>query len=701
MRIGFYAAAKYDDTMIRMNGPAFGLAYISAYLRQQFPGEIEEIFLCLDPESLIARKPDLVGISSFTYAYGEALQGAAVIRAALPEVPIVLGGPHISALPGNLSRDMDIGVVGEGEVPMREIVRLWLERDLSPARLREISGLVFWNDAGALERSLCPDKRIDDLDMLPHPERSLLQASWSGQKYIWTPTLSTSRGCPFTCNFCMYSKSANLVRYHSIDWSLREIENIVRDHPDLTHLAIIDDLFVTKKSRLRELGAGIRAAGLHKRLTFGCMAKASFFDAEFAQLLREMNVTTVAFGFESGSDSVLHYLKDKRSSVAKNQRAMDLCYDQGIQVSGYFIIGAPDETQADMAKTYWFIRNNHAQMPIFNVNMLLALPGTEVWQEAKAAGLVDEDFKDWDAFSYQGIESERYFFLNRRYSRAFYMDAYNRHIFKLKEQSNDFLALHKFHNILQHAYLQEMILPQIRSRFAPGSRLLLGHRGQRMLASALASEYALTEFQPRPDSALPAGDFDGLVLLHGLEYIGFDAPAWSEIRPRGLPTLLICENAATLGRLGMLLGGAGLPYNAPDRMDNRFLYGLPQLQARLKPDFQLLQLDRNRLPRLDSPFGVEFGQMVESELRPHLRDLRRLNGFPLVYHMLQPFHQSETLQLLRGLLPMEKFMEEADVYSYTLWLQPVARPVILSAEAAGVVLPVTESVSPADALLPA
>ncbi|HEY9839989.1 MAG TPA: radical SAM protein, partial [Candidatus Obscuribacterales bacterium] len=634
LRIGFYAAGKFEDAMIRMNGPAFGLAYMSAYLKQQFPGQIEEIFLTLDAEELIARKPDLVGISAFTYAYGEATDASERIRKALPQVPIIVGGPHISAIPVNLRRSMDIGVIGEGEVTMRELVRLHLANALTPQHLREVSGLIFWNDAGEQERSLCPDQRLGDLDMLPHPDRQLLKVNWRGEELSWLPSLSTARGCPFTCNFCMYSKSANLVRYHSLDWVMEEIRQIVNEHPTMTHLLISDDLFVTKKSRLKELAERIRAEKLHQRLTFGCMAKASFFDEEYAAILKDMNVASIAFGFESGSDTVLHYLKDKRSSVAKNQRALDLCHQYGIQVGGYFIIGSPDETPADMAKTYWFIRQNRVPMPLFGINLLMALPGTEVWQEAKQRGLIDENFNDWECFSYSGIDKQRYFFLNRQYSRDFYMDAYHKHFFKLKEQASDYLTLNSCYKTLQHHYLQELVLPQIRARFKPGSRLLVAHRGEASLLAALESDYQVSELRVDLNHSLPEaaadGEFDGVVLHHVLEYEGFDSQLWVEIGKRGLPLLLISENAATLARLGALLGGKGMPYNAPERTDVRHLYALPQLQARLALSHQIQQLERNRLPRLDTPFGEQIAQMADQALKPNVRDMGRLYAFPLL-----------------------------------------------------------------------
>ena len=113
MRIGFFAPGDYQDTNIRVTGPCQGLAYIASYLKEQVG--VEDIFLEVDPQRIIEKKPDLVGISAFSVNYGGAVSGAREIKKKL-DIPIVIGGPHISALPMNLDPSMDIGVMGEGEI---------------------------------------------------------------------------------------------------------------------------------------------------------------------------------------------------------------------------------------------------------------------------------------------------------------------------------------------------------------------------------------------------------------------------------------------------------------------------------------------------------------------------------------------------------------------------------------------------------
>src|ERR1043166_8217691 len=118
MRIGFYAPCNEHN---RHTGPLLGIAYIAAYLREQLG--IEDISLEVDARRAIERKPDLLAISSFSERYNRVISDVSEIRKSHPDLPIVLGGPHISGMPQSLHRLIDVGVIGEGEKPMLGIVQ--------------------------------------------------------------------------------------------------------------------------------------------------------------------------------------------------------------------------------------------------------------------------------------------------------------------------------------------------------------------------------------------------------------------------------------------------------------------------------------------------------------------------------------------------------------------------------------------------
>jgi radical SAM superfamily enzyme YgiQ (UPF0313 family) len=101
-----------------------------------------------------------------------------------------------------------------------------------------------------------------------------------------------------------------------------------------------------------------------------------------------MNVATIEFGLESGSDKSLSYLK-KFVTVKDNENALRLCKKHGIKTIGSFIIGLPEETEEDFKKTLNLVRNKNLDGA--HVYQLTPYPGTKIWEYAKGEGFVSDD----------------------------------------------------------------------------------------------------------------------------------------------------------------------------------------------------------------------------------------------------------------------------------------------------------------------
>ena len=111
------------------------------------------------------------------------------------------------------------------------------------------------------------------------------------------------------------------------------------------------------------------------------------------RLLKEMNFVSVAMGLESGNQEVLTRLKTPAFKVETNREAIRILRKHGIHVHASFIIGERYETLEQMEQTYQFIRDN--PISLVNLYVLTPLPGTPVWHDAKARGLVSDDM-DWN-----------------------------------------------------------------------------------------------------------------------------------------------------------------------------------------------------------------------------------------------------------------------------------------------------------------
>jgi anaerobic magnesium-protoporphyrin IX monomethyl ester cyclase len=634
MRIGFYAPCNEFN---RQAGPLMGIAYIASYLAENLG--LEDVFLEVNPERLLERKPDLIAISAFSEKYKDVIRATQLFRKERPDAPLILGGPHISALPHSLHPLIDVGVIGEGEKPMHSLVQHLLQgKSLRSPELDQIQNLVYWNPEGQLQRTVFED-RIKDLDALPLPRRDIMRAWWPSleREVVFDRGVYSSRGCSFRCHFCMYSERANLIRYVSIDKVMEDILQIVSNYPEQRHIIFYDDLFVTKKSRLKELADAIRSEKLHQRVSFGCMAKTSFFDQEYAMILRDMNIRVISWGFESGADRVLHYLKDRHSSVRKHQQAVDICNRYGIFSGGYFIVGSSLETTEEMAKTYWFIRKNQPRMPLISVFPLIPLPGTSLWQETQTRGLIDPDFDNWEHLEFLHLDPQHYLHLNQNYTLPELKDAYDNKFNPLMQwTSRVFSQVLEYEKLLE-AYFKQVI-PQVLNLVDAGKTVLEWGRGDRWLSYALENHAQLkTEHWSEANliSTEPAPEL--LILTHVLEKFGLDSAQWQAAKDFSGPVYLLVENGGhLLHLLNLLQGSFPSPIEELDMFKQNYRFTLRSLLKTLKQTgFQVRQIHKYKLP----------------EQLPDRTTLQSL------------------LQSMSQVLPLQEFIEDMDVFSYGLLIE--------------------------------
>lgn len=388
--------------------PPVGLCCLSAYLKRHHP-EMETALVEFVPgesrerniRRVLEAKPDIIAFTTYTVGFHEVLDYCGALRAEAPQALLLLGGPHITSLPETLPPGADIGVLGEGEETLSEVVALFGQlRGNHRCRIdfSAIQGICFHSGAGVVTT---PQRGpIADLDTLPFPDLSILNMKWytSRKRFMMMKgnyrgfVLLTSRGCPFNCRFCQASAQWGRCRYHSAERVVAELEQLRRDYPYLDAVNIIDDLFIGDRKRLREMVRLIREKGLHHGVVFNINGHVNMVNEEVLDLLKSINVVQIAYGFESGSERVLDFLKRGSATVERNRRAAELTSSYGIGVGGQFMIGAPGESEAEMRETIDFIAAT--PMSHVHVSVTTPLPGTELWEICKEQGLVN-DKMDW------------------------------------------------------------------------------------------------------------------------------------------------------------------------------------------------------------------------------------------------------------------------------------------------------------------
>jgi anaerobic magnesium-protoporphyrin IX monomethyl ester cyclase len=404
--------------------PALGLGYLAAYVKEQVPGRYE--FLVAESRQDVLRaQPDLVGISTTSQAFELSKAMAGDFKESLG-VPVVLGGVHITALPETLPRQIDIAVLGEGEETFFRLLQLFERHGrLTENQLADFPNVAYWRRG---QRVINPRQRPNrPIDNIPFPDRSIMKkVVFQGGVHM-----IASRGCPYDCSFC-YNRTFWLgVSAHSPLYFAREVAHLIASYKP-AWIYVYDDLFLTHPKRLRKIVNFLEAYHIPQQTAFRVYLRANALDDEVCNLLRRMNVRAVDIGFESNSARVLAWM-NKRTTPEVNQRCLDLCHRNEIDVYGTFIIGWPGEQPEDVEASIRFIERNKHKFRSALTIPLYPYPGTRVWNDALRRGLVstEMDFNRIQTSTVDTFDIDSYIMLNPDMSRE-----------KFEKYLNTFFALH-------------------------------------------------------------------------------------------------------------------------------------------------------------------------------------------------------------------------------------------------------------------
>lgn len=391
----------YSDFPTRI--PPLGLGYLASALRAA--GHEPRVLDCprqgLDrdavAETLAGWQPGVVGFQTFTADLPVIRELCADARRLLPGAVLVLGGPHPSCLPEHCFRfipEIDYAFLGEAE---RSLVRL--VDDLAAGRPdpAAVPGLA-WRE-GDKVRANPPawEKDLDALgrpawDLIP-PDRKNLSPHGAFVRRLPVAPLVTTRGCPFPCTFCAARRiSGKPVRKRSVEDILGEIRHLKETY-GVREIHVEDDNFTFHRDFAEAFCQGLLDARLD--VTWCCPngIRLDTLDEALVRLMRRSGCYSVAVGIESGSDRVLRLIR-KQLDTREIRERLGLLHRAGIKTTGFFIIGLPGETEAEILETVRFAKSLPLDRAQFST--YLPLPGTDDF-DAWIAGR-DLDTVDWKQF---------------------------------------------------------------------------------------------------------------------------------------------------------------------------------------------------------------------------------------------------------------------------------------------------------------
>jgi len=318
----------------------------------------EDLFKLISSE-----KPKFLAISLMSYKYQISYNLLKTIKTHFPDLIIIAGGPHLTT---NLStvleecQAIDIGVVGEGEITIQEIIQ--------GKPLEQIQGVIFRKRSQIIFTGT--REYIQNLDFIPFPLYDKFKLKCYGNAMV----LNSSRGCPYHCIFCggpkilgnkWRKRSASSMFEELNYWYLKGYRKFLYSDSnfglDKNRVIKFCELLAEKTNNIR-----INADGL----------RADHFNKELLEKMWNAGFRSLTFGVESGSEKVLNRIK-KGESLGKIDDSIKIATEIGFETTLFFIIGSPSEGIEDIEKSFSLAKKyNIARVHFFN---LTPIPGTEYY----------------------------------------------------------------------------------------------------------------------------------------------------------------------------------------------------------------------------------------------------------------------------------------------------------------------------------
>jgi anaerobic magnesium-protoporphyrin IX monomethyl ester cyclase len=371
--------------------PPLGLGYVAASLRNAGYGvDILDCTFMKRDEALRKAQcagADVVGIYSMVTMLKESTWFARHLRDSCDL--LIAGGPLPSSDPIPFLNDFDIVVKGEGEHAMLELLRTY-ESGGDP---QPVKGIVFRkrNNGGKQGEIVFTDPRIleSNLDKIAFPARDLFPNDryidyWKEKSGNAATTVITTRGCPFSCEFCSNAVFGISYRERSPENVVDEVEQALSFGYNRIHFA--DDVFTLNRERVLKICDEIRRRGLHFK--WECLGRVDSIDEEISITMKDAGCDRIYFGIESGNDSVLK-LMNKKITRERARKAVYAAHEAGLSTGAFFILCYPGETNDTLLETLRFA----VSLPLDYLSFTLPypLPGTALYERVR-----DRISREWE-----------------------------------------------------------------------------------------------------------------------------------------------------------------------------------------------------------------------------------------------------------------------------------------------------------------
>lgn len=375
-----------------------GILIISSVLKQA--GHRVSLVVATEEDPLAAAvrlQPDVLGYTVYTGSHRWYLDLNRRLRAQLPGVLAIFGGPHPTFFPEMVQEDGVDGVcIGEGEYATLDLLNR-LERTAQGVRVRDTHIPNWWLkvDGDVVRNPVRPLLSGEELDALPFADRQLLYAAHRQSRRTKIKPFITGRGCPYDCAFCFNKAYSDLYGGQGRRFRRRSVENVLRELREVTgqcdvrFVLFMDDTFILQDSWLREFMGRYKA---EIGLPFWCQVRANLVTEEKVALFKDAGCVSVSFGLEAGNDRLRNVILNRNMSREEILNAAQILRRHGVAFMTNNMLGLPSGSLDTDLET--LALNVQCRPAYANVFLFQPYPKTALAEWAREHGWMSGSFDD-------------------------------------------------------------------------------------------------------------------------------------------------------------------------------------------------------------------------------------------------------------------------------------------------------------------
>jgi anaerobic magnesium-protoporphyrin IX monomethyl ester cyclase len=376
-----------------------------------------------------AHQFDVVGISavvSTAYVYTKYLAG--LIRKASPSTTIIVGG-NLAASAEILLRktEVDLCVVGDGELIIRDLIQVLYEKPVNYDRLRATKGICFLDEHDAFQFTGFGKKL--EAEEIEFQDYGILESDGSLDYFIndkvterfyayegiveqdkKVATVVMAKGCVARCTFCHRWERG--FRVLPADKLLENIRFLISRYK-VGFIQVADENFGADREVAWAIASGLGALGLKWQ---AAGVRTSTVSKESLQHWKDNGCVSVFYGIETGSRKMLAIM-EKNTTLEKNISALKWAGEAGLNTIIQLVIGMPGEDDGTIYETIEFLNEvspsirqwkGKVASDSISINYAQALPGTPLYEYGREHGLIGKSIDEEEKYLIKISDTDAY-----------------------------------------------------------------------------------------------------------------------------------------------------------------------------------------------------------------------------------------------------------------------------------------------------